>query len=70
MNVRSIRWNLGINQGPFWNRVGVTQSGGSRYETGRPIPRPVRLLLSLAYGKPQERARALKALTYAANGAK
>ena len=34
----------------FWKRVGVTQSGGSRYESGRNIPRPVQLLLTLVYG--------------------
>jgi len=40
------------NQGTFWRRFGVTQSGGSRYETGRTIPRPVRLLITLyAAGK-------------------
>ncbi|WP_370701734.1 hypothetical protein [Thauera linaloolentis] len=28
----------------------VTQSGGSRYESGRDIPKPVQMLLYLAYG--------------------
>lgn len=44
------RQKLGINQTQFWSRVGVTQSGGSRYETGRKIPRPVQALLTIAYG--------------------
>ena len=63
MTVRALRWKKMLNQGPFWARVGITQSGGSRYETGRRIPRPVQMLLSLAYGTERERARVLRALT-------
>ncbi len=37
----------GLNQSEFWKRFGVTQSGGSRYEAGRAIPRPTRLLMWL-----------------------
>jgi hypothetical protein len=39
----------GMNQTDFWSKVGVTQSGGSRYEKGREIPKPVRELLRLVY---------------------
>jgi DNA-binding transcriptional regulator YiaG len=39
-----------LNQTEFWRRVGVSQSGGSRYESGRKIPRPVQKLLAIAYG--------------------
>ncbi|WP_425305841.1 helix-turn-helix domain-containing protein [Aromatoleum petrolei] len=39
-----------MNQSEFWSRLSVTQSGGSRYEAGRTIPSPVRLLLHLTYG--------------------
>ena len=39
-----------LNQTEFWRRVGVSQSGGSRYESGRKIPRPVQMLLHIAYG--------------------
>ncbi len=43
---------LGENQSVFWQRFGVTQSGGSRYESGRSMPKPVRMLISLyAAGK-------------------
>jgi len=35
------------SQSEFWQRFGVTQSGGSRYESGRSVPKPVRLLISL-----------------------
>ena len=45
----TLRNKLGINQSEFWSRVGVTQSGGCRYEQGRPMPRPVRKLYYLTY---------------------
>lgn len=48
--VRELRKKLGMNQSEFWSRLSVTQSGGSRYESGRTIPSPVRLLLHLTYG--------------------
>lgn len=38
---------LGESQGVFWQRFGVNQSGGSRYESGRTIPKPVRMLMAL-----------------------
>jgi DNA-binding transcriptional regulator YiaG len=46
---RDIRHKLGLNQQQFWSKIGVTQSGGSRYESGRNMPRPVRELLRLAH---------------------
>jgi hypothetical protein len=47
---RAVRERLGMYQGEFWARVGVTQSGGSRYECHlREMPRPVRELLRLVY---------------------
>lgn len=48
--VQEKRRKLGLNQSEFWSQIGVTQSGGSRYESGRNIPKPVQLLLHLAYG--------------------
>lgn len=44
-----LRTRLNQNQAVFWNRLGVTQSGGSRYEGGRPIPKPVKILFYLTY---------------------
>lgn len=41
------RKSIGLNQQAFWGRFGVTQSGGSRYESGRDIPLPTALLLWL-----------------------
>jgi predicted transcriptional regulator len=46
---REIRRNLDMNQKDFWLKVGVTQSGGSRYENGRNMPRPVSELLRIVY---------------------
>ena len=46
---REIRRNLDINQKDFWSKVGVTQSGGSRYENGRNMPKPVSELLRIVY---------------------
>jgi transcriptional regulator with XRE-family HTH domain len=48
-NPRQIRNRLSMNQQEFWARVGVTQSGGSRYESGRKMPKPVRELLRLVH---------------------
>ncbi len=48
-NPRSIRLRLGLNQQDFWGQIGVTQSGGSRYEGGRSMPKPVRELLRLVH---------------------
>ncbi|WP_417067177.1 helix-turn-helix domain-containing protein [Niveibacterium terrae] len=49
VDVREIRRKLGMNQSQFWSKIGVTQSGGSRYESGRNIPRPVQALLKLVH---------------------
>lgn len=46
---RDIRRKLGLNQQQFWSQIGVTQSGGSRYESGRNMPKPVRELLRLVH---------------------
>ena len=46
---REIRQRLGLNQQAFWTPIGVTQSGGSRYEGGRSMPKPVRELLRLVH---------------------
>ena len=49
LNPREVRKAAGLNQLEFWTRIGVTQSGGSRYESGRNMPKPVRELLRLVY---------------------
>jgi transcriptional regulator with XRE-family HTH domain len=60
--VRKIRVRSGLSQEAFWGRIGITQSGGSRYECGRRIPEPVELLLKIAYGSNAEATAAVKAL--------
>ena len=49
IDAREIRRKLGMNQQQFWSMLGVTQSGGSRYESGRNMPRPVQQLLRLVH---------------------
>jgi len=49
-DVKASRKKLGLNQGQFWSPLGVTQSGGSRYESGRNIPNAVQMLLHMKYG--------------------
>jgi transcriptional regulator with XRE-family HTH domain len=48
--VRELRRTLGLNQSEFWAHFQVTQSGGSRYESGREIPDSVQVLLNIAFG--------------------
>ncbi len=57
-NPREIRRKLRMNQAEFWARIGVTQSGGSRYESGRTMPKPVRELLRLVHIEGVELSRA------------
>jgi len=46
---RSLRDHANLNQHDFWSAIGVTQSGGSRYENERRMPKPVAELLRLHY---------------------
>lgn len=55
-DVRELRHKKGLTQSEFWSPLGVTQSGGSRYESGRSIPAPVRKLLVIAYGTDKQSA--------------
>ena len=48
--VLDLRKSLGLNQTEFWGPLGVTQSGSSRYERGRRIPKPVAILLEIKHG--------------------
>ncbi len=54
---KAARLKRGINQSKFWGVVGVTQSAGSRYESGRNLPPPVQKLLLIAHGKPNVSAK-------------
>lgn len=57
-NLKKVRKQHGLNQQQFWQRIGITQSGGSRYEGGRAVPKSVRILLMIAYGDAFEQTRA------------
>ena len=45
--IQEQRKQSGLNQSAFWSRFGVTQSGGSRYESGRNVPLPTAMLIWL-----------------------
>ncbi len=59
--IRAFRKKQGMNQMEFWAPIGITQSGGSRYESGRNIPNTVRLLLHMAYA-PADRSQRMFAV--------
>jgi len=45
--LRRLRMAKRESQEKFWSRFGVTQSSGSRFETGLSVPPPVAILLRL-----------------------
>ena len=47
LNPAAYREKLDQNQSVFWGQFGVTQSAGSRYETGREMPNAVKILMAL-----------------------
>lgn len=60
--VLAIRKKLRLNQAEFWLPLGITQSGGSRYESGRNIPRPAQKLIAIAYGTDKQAEAAIESL--------
>ena len=58
---RKLRNKMNLNQSEFWSRVGAGKSAGSRYESGRNIPRPVQMLLRIAYGTRAQSAKQVDA---------
>ena len=42
---RALRRRRKLTQTEFWGQLGLTQSGGCRYERGQTLPKPLRLLL-------------------------
>lgn len=63
--IQEQRKQSGLNQSAFWSRFGVTQSGGSRYESGRNVPLPTAMLIWLRESgriDDQDLADALKAV--------
>ncbi len=61
-NFKAVRDSLGLGQAAFWKRVFVTQSGGSRYESGRNIPASIRALIILVFGTEHHARQQLEAL--------
>ena len=60
---RALRRKLDMNQTEFWSRLGVTQSGGSRYEaSSRKVPKPVAMLAVIAYGTKEQSSATIAAL--------
>lgn len=51
-----LRKRRGLSQSEFWAKISVTQSGGSRYESGRTMPKPVQAMVELAYGTDKQAA--------------
>lgn len=44
-----VRTGAKMNQLDFWGAIGVTQSGGSRFESGRQMPKSTRALFRIFY---------------------
>lgn len=63
---KRMRMASGRSQADFWRIVGVTQSGGSRYESGRKLPKPLEMLIVIAFGKERDAARVATKLRMAA----
>lgn len=49
LQAKALRHTLKLTQGAFWGRIGATQSGGSRYESGREMPAQIAYLLHITY---------------------
>ena len=58
----AMRQKDGTNQSVFWSRVGIGQSAGSRYESGRNIPASIRALIILVFGTEHHARQQLEAL--------
>lgn len=59
----AIRAGTGLNQTDFWARVGVSQSAGSRYESGRnPAVKSLVMLLLIAYGTSKQATKIMNHL--------
>lgn len=63
--LKAIRKQVGLNQAEFWGKFGITQSGGSRYESGRDVPKPVQLLLNIALAKCDAAGKAIQRIRLA-----
>ena len=48
--LREIRRDFGISQAEFGRRIGLRQSGISKYEKGYPMPKVVRIAIAATFG--------------------
>ena len=63
MSARKQRELRGESQTTYWARVGLGQSGGSRYESGAtPVPHSIEMLLTIAYGTESQSDRIVRQL--------
>lgn len=60
--LKKLRNRMLLNQTDFWSLVRVSQSCGSRYEQGRPIPPSAKLLLQLVLSPDQQAASLMQTL--------
>jgi DNA-binding transcriptional regulator YiaG len=67
-DLKALRSALRINQTTFWKGLQATQSGGSRYESGRNIPASIRALVILVFGSEEHARQQLEALRNPAPG--
>ena len=49
LDPRALRRSLDLNQSDFWHPLGISPSGGSRYERGQKMPPPTMMLFDLVY---------------------
>jgi transcriptional regulator with XRE-family HTH domain len=62
VSVKEIRMRSGLTQGRFWGLLGVTQSGGSRIESGIKMSEPLQILFDLATDRATKSAARLAEL--------
>lgn len=61
-SAQALRRKLGLSQSVFWGRVGVVQSGGSHYESGRQLPIQLAWALHIVYGTEAQASAMVKSL--------
>jgi len=60
------RFDNNLSQSQFWTPIFISQSCGSRYESGRSMPKPVQALVKMTYGTEAEAQKILAKLRGAA----
>ena len=60
--VKAMRLKSGLTQYDWWSPFGVSQSGGSRYESGRGMAKSIHLLIAIRHGTEAQRQAVLAEL--------